>query len=80
MTCRCRAIANHYRLEEAVQAAVLAGVDILALGNNVTFTGRAAERAANAIHQLLDDGIIDESRIDASYRRIMRLKEVITTI
>ena len=70
-----RAIANHYGFEEAIQGAVLAGVDIVALGNNITYTGRSAARAANAIRQLLDDGLIDEARIDASYHRIMRLKE-----
>ncbi len=69
-----RAITNHYSLEEAVQRAVLAGVDIVALGNNITYTGRSAARAAGAIRQLLEDGIIDEARIDESYHRIMRLK------
>jgi beta-N-acetylhexosaminidase len=41
-----RAITNQYRLEDAVQRAVLAGVDIIALGNNITYTGRSAARAA----------------------------------
>ena len=72
------AIANQYSLEEAVKAAVLAGVDIIALGNNVTFSGKAAGRAAGAIRQMLDEGLSDEARIDASYQRIMRLKERLT--
>ncbi len=75
-----RAITNQYRLEDAVQRAVLAGVDIIALGNNITYTGRSAARAADAIRQLLADGVIDESRINASYQRIMNLKNRIAQI
>ena len=69
-----RAISDHYRFEEAVQLAVLAGVDIIAVGNNVRFARNMPQRAIAAIHELLAQGAIDERRIDASYDRIMALK------
>jgi len=68
------AIAKHYKFEPAVQAAVLAGVDIIAIANNIRLARNQAERAIDAIRELVDTGKISEARIDESYRRIMALK------
>jgi beta-N-acetylhexosaminidase len=68
------AISRYYDFDQAVQAAVLAGVDIIAMANNIRFSRNVAERAANAIRNLVDTGKISEARIDQSYRRIMALK------
>lgn len=69
-----QAISKYYSFESAVQSAVLAGVDIIAVANNIRFADNVAARAAVAIRQLIDDGIISSARIDQSYERIMRLK------
>ena len=69
------AISNYYAFDEAVQVAVLAGVDVIALANNIRFAQNVGERAHNAIRRMVEEGKIDESRIDASYRRVMALKE-----
>ena len=72
------AISKYYDFETAVQAAVIAGVDVIAIANNLTYTGDAAARAHGAIRRLVDDGLIGEDRIDQSYRRVMALKQRIT--
>ena len=69
------AIANHYAFDEAVQVAVLAGVDMIALANNIRFAQNVAERAHSAIRRMVEEGKISEARIDTSYRRIMALKQ-----
>ena len=74
-----RAISKYYDFAHAVQAAVLAGVDILAIANSLTYSGDAAARAHAAIRALVDDGRIAEDRIDASYARIMALKQRLGT-
>ncbi len=69
-----RAISKYHHFEEAVQSAVLAGVDIIAIANTLVYDCEAAARAHGAIRQLLDQRRIDVARIDASYRRISSLK------
>jgi beta-N-acetylhexosaminidase len=69
-----RAITDHFKLEKAFELALLAGVDIIAVANEVTYSGTVADRFAAAVHRLLDEGVIDAERIDRSFQRIMRLK------
>lgn len=69
-----RAISRYYPFEEAVQAAVLAGVDMIAIANTLTYRHDAAARAHGAIRALVDGGRIAPERIDASFRRIAALK------
>ena len=68
------AITDHYGFETAVQMAIEAGVDILAFANNSVYEEDVAARAAAQLVRLVQTGVIDEARIDASYRRIQRLK------
>lgn len=68
------AIRQYYGFEQAVELAINAGVDILAIANNVVYEPDVAARAVNIIKQLVKDGKISEQRIDESYGRIMRLK------
>jgi beta-N-acetylhexosaminidase len=71
------AIADHYGFETAVQKAIEAGVDILAFANNSVYEEDVAARAIAHVKQLVKESAISEARIDASYRRIQRLKETI---
>jgi beta-N-acetylhexosaminidase len=73
------AIADHYGFETAVQKAIEAGVDILAFANNSVYEKDVVARAATQLLRLVETGIVDETRIDASYRRIQRLKGTLKT-
>ncbi len=71
------AISEHYGLEQAVQLALEAGVDILLFGNNLEYDPEIVPKVVNIIRDLTATGVIDKSRIDESYRRIMRLKRFV---
>jgi beta-N-acetylhexosaminidase len=69
------AVANNYGFETAIQSAIEAGIDILAYANNGrVFDPDLPARALRVIEGLVERGVVGESRIDQSYRRILRLK------
>lgn len=68
------AIATSYGFETAVQAAIEAGIDIMALANNSVYEEDVVERAVTLVKKLVQEGKISEIRIDESYQRIQRLK------
>ncbi|HMB15983.1 MAG TPA: glycoside hydrolase family 3 protein [Pelovirga sp.] len=72
-----KAITEHYGLDQAVQLALEAGIDILLFGNNLDYDPEIVARVVHIIRDLVATGVICESRIDESYRRIMRLKGVV---
>ncbi len=70
------AITQYFGFETAIELAIKAGADILAYANNSSvFDPTIPARAFQVIKGLAESGVIKESRIDQSYRRIMRLKE-----
>jgi beta-N-acetylhexosaminidase len=70
-----KAIAARYGLETAIRQAILAGADILLFANNSVYEEDIAARVAAMICALVEKGEIPRERIDASYGRIMKLKE-----
>jgi beta-N-acetylhexosaminidase len=68
------AIARYYGFETAIQKAIEAGVDVLAFANNSVYEEDVIPRAVAVIRELVRAGDIGEARIEASYRRIERLK------
>lgn len=68
------AIAANYGFEEAIVGAVRAGVDVIAVGNNLDFDPGIAPRMLDILTAAVVDGRLSEARIDASYRRILALK------
>lgn len=68
------AIRQYYGFEQAIELAIHAGVDMLAVGNNLFYDEHAGERAINAIKQAVELGKIPVERITQSYQRIMKLK------
>jgi beta-N-acetylhexosaminidase len=73
-----KAITKYYGLEKSIRMALEAGVDVVIFGNNVQ--GSQARTVATVIkimRDLVQEGVISEERIDASYRRIMALKRQI---
>jgi beta-N-acetylhexosaminidase len=75
-----KAITSHYGLDEAMVLAVNAGVDILVYTSNLDSSGNSlARRIVDVLERHVQEGTIAESRIDASYARIMALKETFVT-
>ena len=71
-----RAIAGLYSTEEAVQLAIEAGVDMLAISNNIPSTKKlSAGMAVDIIKRLVESGKITPDRIHQSYLRICALKD-----
>lgn len=68
------AIRDFYGFETALELAINAGVDIVAVSNNLTYEDGLEGRTFNAIRSAVDAGRIKQDRIDESYRRIMALK------
>lgn len=69
------AINNEYGLREAIRLSIDAGVDILMFANNVHDYERVSATTVHAIiKDLLFEGVITRERIQASYKRIMKLK------
>ena len=66
------AIADHYSLEETVEKALNAGVDMLLLADNHPDTTR---RMLSILHKLIDSGRVSRQRIEQSLQRIAALKE-----
>lgn len=69
-----KAITDHFGLKRAVIQTIQAGTDILLFGNQLVETPQNPKQIINIIYQAVKRGEISEERIDASYRRIMKLK------
>ncbi len=68
------AISKHFGLKDAVESAILAGVDILTFGKNIASEPADTSHVISIIKDMLEKELIDEKRIDESYERVMRLK------
>jgi beta-N-acetylhexosaminidase len=68
------AIREQYGYETAVERAILAGVDMLTIGNNIVFEEGIGARTFAIIRRAVEEGRIDATRIDQAYRRIQALK------
>lgn len=69
-----KAIRGRWGFDDAVQKAVLAGVDLLIVGNNLVREQDVAARGIRAVERLLEDGKLDEKRLQQSLARIAVLK------
>ncbi|MCC7161269.1 MAG: glycoside hydrolase family 3 [Anaerolineae bacterium] len=68
------AIRNDFGYARAIELAINAGVDILAIANNLVHDPELGARTVGIIQGLVRDGKVTPERIDQSYQRIMRLK------
>ncbi len=68
------AIRQRWSYKEAVQRAVLAGADMLVIGNNLAGQPEALEQGVAAIEELLREGRMTEEQIHASIARLQSLK------
>ena len=75
------AIAQNYSLEESIELAVKAGVDILLFGNNSSsFDPQIAQKAVTIIRKLVESGTLSRDRVQQSYQRISDLKKKLNRI
>ena len=73
-----KAIADNYGLEQAVLKAIEAGVDILLFSKNSDKNGKSiVNKVSSLIRRFVEEGKVSEDRIDSSYKRIMKLKDMI---
>lgn len=73
---RMRAISDLYAPKDAIFRAIDAGVDLIAISNNIP--GKepiTALRAFDLILELVESGRLSAQRIDESYRRVLALKQ-----
>ena len=68
------AIHKHYTLKETVTLALNSGVDLLLFANQLA-TPLHLEEIVSVIKKQVKAGKIDPARIDASYKRVQKLKE-----
>ena len=69
-----RAISDHYSLRESIRLGLDAGLDMFCHGNNLLPEPVLLEEAVQAVVDLVRDGLVPASRIEASAARILRLK------
>jgi beta-N-acetylhexosaminidase len=71
-----QAITEHYGLEKAIELGINAGLDVIIFSNNIQNSEeRTVATVHNIIKKLVNDGKIQQSRIDESYHRIIKLKK-----
>jgi beta-N-acetylhexosaminidase len=70
-----KAIANNFGLEETIRLAINAGVDIMCFSNNIAgIDQRTVDKVHAIIKGFVSSGQISSTRIDESFKRIMKLK------
>lgn len=69
-----KAISSHFGLEKSLPAALAAGVDILCLGNNLSYDPDITLKAAGILERAVTSGRLPKARIDESYERVLALK------
>lgn len=70
-----KAIAKFYTLEETIEKALEAGVDVLLFANQIDYDPEIANKAVAIIDRLVKEGKISKERIEKSLERIHRLKQ-----
>ncbi|MCI5223853.1 MAG: hypothetical protein D3924_14570 [Candidatus Electrothrix sp. AR4] len=68
-----KAISDRYGYKESIRRAVLAGADLMIVGNNLVRNPDALAQGVAAVQELLDWGAITEARINSSLQRIEEL-------
>jgi len=74
-----QAITGYYAFEETVELAINAGIDILLFRTNEIDGMSLVREVIELVVQKVSNGDIAESRINESYKRIMELKQRITS-
>lgn len=74
------AIKNNYTFTEALEKAIMAGCDVIVIGNNLFNDKLVAKNAVEIIFNLVKNGVIPKERIAFSYDKIIKAKEELKKI
>jgi beta-N-acetylhexosaminidase len=69
------AITSRYGLEQAVCLAFRAGVDMVVVGNNLSYDPDILKKLIKAVSQGLQRGVVSEQRLHDAYNRVQKLKQ-----
>lgn len=69
------AIIKHYGLEEACCKAIISGVDLLVIGNNLVANPNIAQKLIDTLKSKLDHGSLTMERVDEAWMRVQTLKQ-----
>lgn len=69
-----KAISSHYGLENSLPAAIEAGIDMLCLGNNLSYDPDITIKAMAILERAVNSGRLPPARIDESCERVLAAK------
>ena len=75
-----RAITEKYSFKDSIIKAVTAGIDIILIGNNISYDPKAHSTAIKVIHDAIKKRELSIARINDSFNRIINLKRKIGLI
>ncbi len=70
-----KAITDNYGLEEAIVGALAAGVDMIVIGNNLSYDENILSKSIQAVVRAVDKKSITEETLKLAYQRIQLLKD-----
>ncbi len=70
-----KAISSQYGLENSLPEAINAGIDVLCLGNNLSYDPDITAKAAGILERAVASGRLAPSRIDESCERVLAAKQ-----
>ena len=74
------AIRDNYSFSEALEKAIMAGCDVIVIGNNLFNDKEVTKNAVEIIFNLVKNGVIPKERIAFSYDKIIKAKEELKKI
>ncbi len=70
-----KAITDNYGLEEAIVSALAAGIDMIIIGNNLSYDEKILSKAIDAVLQAVEKGILTKEMIGLAFQRVQTLKD-----
>ena len=74
------ALRNNYSFSETLEKAIMAGCDVIVIGNNLFNDKEVTKNAVEIIFNLVKNGVIPKERIAFSYDKIIKAKEELKKI
>ncbi|MBW1635821.1 MAG: glycoside hydrolase family 3 protein [Deltaproteobacteria bacterium] len=72
-----RAITDRYGLAESCCRAISAGVDLLIIGNNLSYEPEIMKETLDTILKAVDEGQLTQRRIEEAWSRVQQLKKLL---
>ncbi len=73
-----RAITDKYGLNAAICRAFAAGVDLVVIGNNLSYDEHILEKSIQAVLKSVQDNILTEGMLTRAYERVQLLKKLLS--